>query len=204
MASVDLDLKIALIDEDEFSGYQQWTPSNSKLPSEAVVSLINWASAEIKEYCGGRIFIIPSVQIQEVFDGDSTKDYYTRHGKISDKGDVKIYRWESTAWVEKTETYYTLVVEEDKGRIYFNQGAMFETGQDNWRLDYKPGFALTDVPADLKGVCKQIVHRLLKLSEGREGLSSEAFAESTNSYNLTELLTGDLKSRLKRYKRRFL
>ncbi len=207
--AVTLDLTIALITEEEFGEYQQYKESNSNVASNVIVSFINWASAEIKEICGGRIFIIPNpaTQIQEIFDGDGTKDYYTKHGQIGDTTpatDVKVYIWQPPTWTEQVAGTYPRTVVVDSGRVYFNNGHIFTLGSDNWRIDYLPGWLIANVPADLKGLCKQVVFRLIKLAEGKEGLTTESFGDSAHTYNLHELLTGDMKSRLKRYKRRFL
>lgn len=202
-----IDLTIALIIEKEYTDYEQISESNPNIPSEAIINAINIASAEIKRFCGGRIFIIPASQVQEIFDGDGTKDYYTRHGQIGDATpvtDVKIYLWQAPTWTEQVAGTYPRTVVAESGRVYFNNGHRFVTGADNWRIDYKPGWLVANVPADLKGICKQVVSRILKLSEGKEGLTTESFGDSAHTYNLHELLTGDLKSRLKQYKRRFL
>lgn len=204
MASLIAD---ALIDESEFADYKQWDSANVNLPADAVISFINWASLEMKQYCGGRIFIKPAAQVQEIFDGDGTKDYYTKHGNIGDTTPltgVKIYRWESPNWDEKLDASWSRVFDAENGRIWFDNGDRFNVGEDNWRIDYFPGWVVTDVPADLKGICKQVVYRLLKLAEGKEGLTTESFGDAAHTYNLEQLLSGDIRLRLRQYRRRFL
>jgi hypothetical protein len=204
--TVELDTTIALIDEDEYIAYAGLDTENPKLPTDQIIAAINQVSVMINRHCD-RTFVIPATQIQEIFDGDGTKDYYTKHGRIGDTApaaDIKIYLWQSTSWVEKTATDMPRAVDAEKGRVWFNQGHTFYEGEDNWRIDYKPGWALTAIPADLKGVCKAGVQRLLMIAGGKEGFVTESFGEATHTYNLNEILGVKEKSILNGYKRRFL
>ena len=204
---IELDTTIALINEFEYLTYMGVQESEFQVNAERTATFINRASQEIKHYCGGRVFVTPSSQIQEIFNGDGTKDYYTLHGRIADTTpatQVLLYLWQSQSWVEQTTTSFPRAFDAEKGRVWFNNGHTFYEGEDNWRIDYKPGWAIESVPQDLKGACCSIVKRLFMLADGKEGLSTEAFADSNTTYNLGELIGVKEKLVLNNYRRRFL
>lgn len=110
-----------------------------------------------------------------------------------------IQYYQNKQWVTTTRTFE---VDKDRGYIWFNDGAVFDRGT-YWRVLYKPGYALVNVPADLKGVCKVVVTRIFKSIE-KEGVSSESFGDSQTNYNLENMFGKKELMTLDRYKRQFM
>lgn len=200
---VTLDTTIALIDEFEYLTYIGANESEFQITSERTLSFINWASSEIKKFCDNRIFITPTAQIEEIFSGDATNEYWTKEGRIADSpvSGIIIEEWDGNSWTVRT---YDKEVDAERGIIWFNTGYDFIKGHRNWKLKYKPGWAITAVPQDLKGVCCSVVKRLKMLADGKEGLSTESFADSNTTYNLQNLIGASQLDTLNRYKRSFI
>jgi len=200
---VTLDSTIALIDEFEYLNYLGSTEAEVQINNEQRLSFINWASAEIKKFCDDRIFISPSIQIEEIFSGDGTNEYWTKHGRIADSpvSNIVIEEFDGNNWTART---YDKEVDAERGLIWFNKGYDFLKGRRNWKLKYRPGWLITAVPQDLKGVCCATVKRLLMLAGGKEGITTESFADSTNTYNLPNLIGETQLTTLNRYRRSFI
>lgn len=157
---------------------------------------INEVSAEIKAYCGGRIFRIPADQVDETFFGDGTREYFVNHGNITDT--VVISYYQNKDWVVSTRTFEQ---ENARGLIWFNDGTLFNKLR-YYRVQYKPGYDLDSVPADLKAVAKSVLTRIQKAIE-HEGVTSQSFGDTQTSFDLNSLFTAKHILTLDRYKRRF-
>ena len=158
---------------------------------------INEISSEIKAYCGGRIFRIPTAQVDERFHGDGTRDYFVNHGNITDT--VVISYYQNKDWIVSTRTFEQ---EDARGLIWFNDGTVFDK-LTYWRVQYKPGYAIAAVPADLKTVAKSVLTRIQKAIE-HEGVTSQSFGDTQTTFNLDSLFTAKHRLTMDRYKRQFI
>jgi len=187
----------ALITVEEFLRYKGIPETDEKTDRDRLRELINGASQEIENYCGGRMFITPSAQIDEIFDGDDTKERYVGHGRIYSSDTLVISYWNGTGWTVST---YSTAISRSRARIYFTEGEVFGAGSDNWKIAYKPGWAQTALPEDLKTVCKALVDRQIELAAGKEGLSSQSFGDSTTGYNFAAGIPANYKPILDSYR----
>uniref|UniRef100_A0A6M3JW40 Uncharacterized protein n=1 Tax=viral metagenome TaxID=1070528 RepID=A0A6M3JW40_9ZZZZ len=197
--SVDL-ASNALITVEEFLRYKKIPDTDTVFDQDRCRFLINGVSQEIANYCGGRIFISPSAQISEIFDGNDSKERFVRHRRIADNDTPVIYYWSGTDWTEATSSVYPRAIGRTRARIYFTHGDVFGSGSDNWKIAYKPGWTQSALPDDLKFVCLAIVDRQIKLAEDKEGLDSQSFGDSTTSYNLAGGIPGRYKPILDAYR----
>ena len=168
--------------------------SDTKYDNNRLEQFINQASGLIETECH-RKFITPSADLEEIFDGDSTKDYYVKNARIA--ATPTLYYWQGSAWVQDTSSSFTYV--EKTGRVYFTDGNIFSSGSDNWKINYKYGWTLKELPEDVKIACSYRVKYLMEMMR-KGGISSESFGDTTTTFKMNELLKLS-QSLLKRYKR---
>lgn len=188
----------ALIDLNEFKEFAGIELDNPKLTANRLHLWINSASQLIESWCG-RKFITPSSDEQEIFDGHGENDYYVKHRRITSTAPV-LYLWDGTTYVALSTTTYPIDHKTDTGRVWFTQGSAFSFGSNNYRVDYKYGWTLANIPFDLKMACAQIAFRIMKrLTEGKEGIQSEGFGDSTTTYDYS-YLNSEIKMLLAQYR----
>lgn len=122
--------------------------------SDAIIStMLEMASRAIDKFCG-RIFYSSSVA--ELFDGNGTSDYYTKHRPIisvsaleRDRDDDGVF--EETINTDDYKVYgnkIALLTYATEG-IYAGQASTFYLGQQNWRVTYSYGVATVPKPIEL-------------------------------------------------------
>ena len=189
----------ALITDDEYFELLGIESDNQNLKKDRIIVFINSASQQVEDYCD-RKFVIPSADIVEIFDGDGDSEYFVKHRRIA-SGTTPSFEYRiSTTWTANNAGSYPISWDNDKGKIWFTKfNRTFHGGNANWRVSYKYGWPRADIPADLKLACAELVKRALMLLDGKEGLASESFGDSTTSYNLTSL-PDNIKLILNRYR----
>lgn len=193
----------AIVTVDDFLRFGGYGEGEHNLDADRIQEFINMASQLIEDYCN-RTVISPSAQIEEIFDGDGTKEYFVDHLRIADSASIVLSYWDGDSFETMTAALYPRSVQGDRGRVFLNDGKVFGDGADNYRIDYTPGWAQASVPEPLRTVCCVVVARLLKLHDkdkGKEGLTSESFGDSSTSYDLAKLLKDDHRRLLGRYRR---
>jgi len=158
---------------------------------------INAASQEIEDYCG-RKFVAPSAAIEEVFDGDRTREYYVRNLRITET--PALYTLQSDYTWDALSSSYEWSYDGDTGLIYARD-FVFWSGTRNWKVAYKYGWARADVPSIVKRAAVQVVQRLIRLAEGREGEDSLSFGNTATTYNLSSHLSEGIMAALQPYRR---
>lgn len=181
----------ALIDLDEFKEYTGITGTDDTV-DDTITRHINACSQSIYRYIGRQL--CPISQVVEVFDGTGEKSYYAKNwpiAAVSLSAPTPVLKyWNGTSWTTHSGTFTWASV---SGRFYFTDGNIFTKGEDNWQLTYYYGYARADVPSDIKSACVQWVFRMrAKLTDGKEGLNSQAFDNATTSYDLNRI-PADLK-----------
>lgn len=174
----------ALITVEEYITFLGKDPVNVTYQDFEVSQIemfIGLVSEHIERTCG-RKFITPAAAVAEIFSGNDRGDYYTDNGRVN--AAPTLAYWDGDSWVA-LDSNYTWAYDQDSGRVYFTDGSLFWKGSDNWKITYSYGWALADVPPDLKYLCQSEVRRRLLLME-KEGLKTEAVGEASTSYNLTE------------------
>jgi hypothetical protein len=174
----------ALITFSEYKLLLGIDPSNVHIDEDKTLFFINHASQLIEDYCD-RKFITPGNQIEEIFSGTGDTEYYVRHCRIADTPALQ-YRISNT-WYDLDTSTYPISVDNDSGLISFVYNQTFWKGYRNWKVKYKYGWTQSALPDDLKVACAQLVRRYILLAEGKEGLESESFGDSSTSYNLSSL-----------------
>jgi hypothetical protein len=146
---------------------------------------INAASQLVETWL--KRIICPLTDINEIFDGDGTRDYYVRHRKIN--SEPTLYYWGGTTWTEMTTAawYWTYDGSEGVGRVYFQRGYSFSEGSDNYKISYNTGYAQSSVPSAVKLACFTLVQRAVKRAQGKEGVQSETLPDMVTSYNLDKM-----------------
>lgn len=161
---------------------------------------INAASQDIESECR-RKFITPSADLTEIFAGDGTREMYSINRPITTVTSIK-YRDGVTGstWTSVTGNWiYT--IDTDAGRIYFTDGNIFSSGWDNWQINYKYGYAIANVPTDLKMACLILAAMAKKRFENELfGINSKSFGETSITYSIDQM-PDDVKRILNRYKR---
>jgi hypothetical protein len=186
----------ALITLDEFRDAIGIDASEAINEAKALLA-INAASQEIEDYCC-RKFIAPSSAIEEIFDGDRSKEYYVRHLRITET--PTLYTLESDYTWDTLATTYEWGYDGDTGLIYLRD-FVFWAGTRNWKVAYKYGWPRADVPDPVKRVAVQLTQRLIRLAEGREGEDSLSFGNTATTYNLAGHWTDGMKTAIQPYRR---
>jgi len=180
---MSLDKDIALVDVNEVKQYLQLDMDNVDT-DQYIETLINEASQFIITYCD-RKFITPSADYDEIFDGDGEKDHYCRHYPLT-AAISAIYYWDGDSWEERTAVKFTSDI--DSGRVYYTDGNVFWKGKDEWKISYKYGWTLSNIPADLKyACCKLIALDKKQFEQGLHGIASKSFIDHSVSYNFDNL-----------------
>lgn len=140
-------------------------------------ALINMVSDFIDKYCGRHI--IETDYTDEAYDGNGLYELYLKNAPISS---VTVKHWDT---VEDTADYTFVehddfVVYQEEGKIYKRAG--WSRGHKNYRISYTAGYALADVPYDLKFVCAKICETLHN-GQGKSGINSETIGRYSVSYN---------------------
>lgn len=189
----------ALITCDDYLELLGIDSDNQNLKKDQIVVFINSASQQVEDYCD-RKFITPSADIVEIFDGDGEPEYFVKHRRVASGTTPSFEYRRSDTWTANNTGSYPITWDNDKGKIWFTKfNRTFYAGNANWRVSYKYGWLQADIPADLKLACAELVKRALMLLDGKEGLASESFGDSTTSYNLTSL-PDNIKLILNRYR----
>jgi hypothetical protein len=190
----------ALIDYDEYLELVGIDPDNVNLNEDRIMVFINSASQQIEDYCD-RKFVTPSADIVETFDGDGESEYFVNHRRIASGSTPSFDYRISTTWTANNVSSYPISWDSDKGKIWFVKfNRTFHTGNTNWRVSYKYGWTRADIPADMKLACAELAKRAIMLLDGKEGLASESFGDSSTSYNLPTALPDNIKLILNGYR----
>ena len=187
----------ALITYHEFQSFMADDSDNSAYNEDQITLLINAASVRIEKYCN-RVFV-PSTEVNEIFSGDGLKDYFVKNRHITALDNIS-YLNSTGGWTELAIATYPYTYDGATGRVWFNTGHRFTSGDDNYRITYTYGYATADCPVELKQACATLVQRKLLKIKGKEGISSESFGDATTSFNLDKMPT-DLKEDLQPYRR---
>lgn len=188
----------ALLTLEEYKNILLIDVANTSVNDDQITMLINGVSQEIEQFCG-RKFITPSASIVEVFDGDDTRAYYVKHGRIS--GTVTLEYRQQNTWTTVIQATYPITIVEDDGLVYFNYNYQFWAGEKNWRITYKYGWTLASLPYDIKLATAQLAQiRQLDLQR-RADLNSESFGDATTNYDRSQGIPQVIRAVLERYRK---
>lgn len=164
----------ALISQAELELILQITISDSDLKD----FLINSASDFINNFTNRKI-LKRTIESEE-YDGDGSFNLYLKQYPIISASEVLLWDAyndeESYSYTEHTE--YKLYLEE--GYIYFR--GRTSRGHKNYQITYVAGYALADVPTDLKNACAQL-SGLIYYNKGKAGIKSEAIGKYSVTYD---------------------
>ena len=143
------------------------------------ISLINVGFQFINNFCD-RVFII-ATYTSEVYDGHGVRELYLKNYPLSDLDNLVVKSWDTY----NDQVSSTLVVNSDY-LIYSDLGMIFNRwgfirGRKNYQITYKAGYALADVPADLKQTCAQIC-QYIDNHKSNPGAKSEAIGKYSITY----------------------
>lgn len=173
----------ALISVPEFLGYLGKALDAQDDDKNRAELCINSASSAIASYIRRTICPVQAAA-DEIFTGDGTIEYNVKGLHIS--GTLVIYYWDSTDWTEMTAANYPRTFSSDERRIWFTQGHTFwrpsSSYRNNFKINYTHGYKIQDVPPEIKQACMALSQRAMLKAEGREGIASESFGDSTTSY----------------------
>lgn len=167
-----LDDSIALVTEAELEELL-----DTAFDTAYINALINTASSFINKYCG-RTFI-ETTYTEEVYDGNGLYELYLKNAPISS---VTIEYWDTTnnassyTYIENTD----YLINSTQGKIY-NRSSWIK-GHQNYHITYTAGYAIADIPYDLKMVCAKICE-ILHNNQGKSGISSETMGRYSVTYN---------------------
>lgn len=193
---MSIDRNVALIEFDTFLEYKgQEAPEKEK--QTAVELIINGVSVAVTKYLG-RELLAPAAAITELIDGDGESNAYAKNVPILASPTPKLEYGNGSSWTEIATTFYAYVSE--TGELYFHD-SIFSEGKRNYRLTYKYGYTVEQMPRDIVLAVCQLVDRAIMLAEDKQGLNSLSFGTSSTSYNLNELLDNNVKMLLQPYRR---
>lgn len=153
----------------------------------------NAASRRIEQFCDRGFRAV--TDLVEVHSGDGEADLYVNNRPITATPTVRY--WDGSQWVTTTGTF---TYDSTTGRIRFTDGSVFGRGSDNWQITYSYGYAIAAIPYEIKAACAILIQRALKKADGKEGVSSETFAEQTVSFSLAKM-PDDVAEMLQRHRR---
>lgn len=143
-------------------------------------ALINIASQFIENFCDRKF--IETTYDEEVYDGNGTRDLYLKNYPISDVSTVVVKSWDTFNDVVNT----TFTVDDDyliydvEGLIYKRGG--WVRGRQKYRVTYKAGYAIANVPYDLKQACSQIC-QYVNYRKSNPGADEETMGRYSISYS---------------------
>jgi len=205
-----VDATIALVSVDEARAFLGLDESLEDQPLHRLEYIINSVSRIIKKRCD-RDFIAVSSATTEYFFGNDTSEYRLRNAPILTASPTYAaptnlyYQVSSTTWLESTATW---TYHATKGLIYFQDGSVFskplkKEGIGNWKIDYFHGYALADVPIDLKMACCDIIGLYLKRFEKNlHGHKSQTTQAGTTSFDWNNW-PADVRNTILSYKRKW-
>jgi hypothetical protein len=198
---MSLDTTIALVTLAEVKEHMNISTDVNDRDS-FIETLINAHSESIVNYCQ-RKFIQVTTAINEIFNGDGESDYYVKNWPITEAITTLYYRnVGDTTWTLLSSNY-EFEQDNDSGLIRFTDGNVFWRGIRNWKIPYKYGYPIGDVPASLKLACIDLVTRKYKQYDERlHGVTGKSFGDQSISYSLDNL-PADIKATLNHYRRVF-
>jgi hypothetical protein len=174
----------ALITAQEYRDFIGQTDANAGREQPTIETHINSASTFIARYCH-RTFIVPASAADWIFDGNGTQEKYAADWPILASPTPTLKWFDGATWQTVTGAWtYTAA----NGLLYFTDANYFWGGKRNYKLTCKAGYAITDVPQDLKYACAQFIFRALrKIVDKQEGVASESFDAHSISFSLDKL-----------------
>jgi len=141
--------------------------------------LIGIASDFIEKYCDRKF--IEDTYTEEAYDGSIDQYLYLKNAPISA---VTIQYWDTvnnvTSYTYSEFTDY--VIYGTEGKIYMRGGWVYSP--QIYRITYTAGYAIEDVPYDLKMVCAKLCETVVN-GTGKSGISAEAMGKYSVTYDKT-------------------
>jgi len=183
----------ALIDVEEFKEYTN-IDADELVSDKQIELFINYASKYIEDYTA-RKFRLPSTAYDERFTGDKTGKHYTKYWPLVSTIS-SIYYLSDNNWTNAL-TGVEFTQDNDNGEIYFTDGNIFDDAIENYyMISYTYGWAIDDIPDDLKMACAsitalrrgQFVNRLHGISSRTIGTDAKAYRENAIDSWVLEIL----------------
>jgi len=166
----------AVIDVNYYKLYAGYELDDTNINDDELNQFINQAS-RLMEQEANRAF--RSSTATEVFHGNGTVNYMVRQKRITTL--TTLHYWDGTAWEAVASPTYEFDSVESTGLIYFTDGNVFHTGNQNWKVVYVYGWDLASIPEELKLCCCEIVEWLKQLRK-KSGIASETLGDKSISY----------------------
>lgn len=170
----------AIINYSYYVTHMGLNESDAELTEERFDQFANAASDFVLNYTGMKYI---TATAYEIFDGDGTKDYFTKYVPINSSPTIEY--WDGTTW--QTESNSDWTYDSARGRVWYTDGNVFTKGRDNWRLTYNYGYSIANVPDSVKYATAILVQRMLSKANGKEGVANETFSDIQVAYNFSQL-----------------
>lgn len=180
---------IDLITMAEYLAYTGREEGKPGLKKDRLDFIITAASEQVQNEIGREILQATFV---DEFDGRNELRRYARRPPIT--GTPTISYWNRTAWVEATTALWPREITDATGLIRLTSSPF--TAGVRWKISYTGGWLQAAVPSAIKMVVCQAVQRAELRATGKEGIRTQGQAEQNTTFDLTQLLTKDLRSRL--------
>lgn len=149
---------------------------------------INRATDMIETYCKRRF--LSTAYTNEVYSAQSGSTLQLRNFPVTSLGSLEYSTsdFNNTHYDAVDTSLYALQTSNglDRGVVYLTGG--FSTGINNWRATYTAGYALANVPNDLKEALIEIVSYLFNRRKATPGMKSETLGRY--SYTLDSAMPG--------------
>jgi hypothetical protein len=174
-----------MITTDEFKNYIGLTASDYDSVIEFLISgAVNWIEVMVNNK-------IKQDTVTEFFDGDEIEDDVFLDNNLSLK-DLTVEYDSNGSWVAVPDTDY--VFYKDQGIVRLKT---VRSGELNYRISYKAGYADTDAPDNLKLAILKLVGKLWNQRKS-DGIKTENLGDAGISWE--EHLSPDIASILSRFK----
>jgi hypothetical protein len=152
--------------------------------------LINVASDVIEKYCG-RSFI-KATYTEEIYDGNSSRILYLKNAPVT-AASVVVKDWDTYNNVayDTYDEHIDYLLYLDEGYIY--KRSVWSSIHQYYRVTYEAGFALADIPYDLKLACSKIAEQT-KNQTGKSGVGSETMGRYSIDYSGTSDVSSSVTS----------
>jgi len=165
----------ALIDATELETFLQVTIASTDFKN----TIINVASDFIERFANRKL--IATTYTDEEYDGNFDNYIYLKNYPVSSTDTFTLKNWD----IYNNSLLYTYTIHTEY-TVYYNEGIIYVYGKTgkghrNYRVTYKAGWAIANVPYDLKFACAQL-SGLVYYHKGKTGIQSESMGNYSINY----------------------
>ncbi len=164
----------ALITTTELIAFIGDTPSGTDYQN----TIINFASDFIEKFCN-RKFIAATYTL-EIYSGNGRQKLYVKNGPLNTVTTVQAWDTYNNSASESYTVYQDYLLDLEYGFIFMRSG--WTKGFQNFRVTYNGGWAIADIPYDLKKACADLAQWMYSMKD-KVGIGAERIGSYSVTYN---------------------